>query len=70
MASLWTMNYGQWQMTVANWQLTMTVTMTKLIDKDSKKESKIDLMPKLYCICYSKEFLLNCIIRILGNQFL
>ena len=37
-----------WLWQIDNW---LTVTMTKVIDKDSKKESKIDLMPKLYCIC-------------------
>ena len=57
MASICTMNFDNdnwlWQI----WQLTTTVTMTK----DSKKDSKINLMLKLHCIWYSKEFCQNCI---------
>ena len=64
----------QWQLTVANWQLTITVTMTRVPKwahnnwwKDSKKDSKIDLMLKLHCIWYSKEFCENCIYSLPGN---
>ena len=50
MASICTMNFDN-----DNWLWQLTTTMTK----DSKKDSKINLMLNLHCMWYSKEFCQN-----------